>query len=104
MPSILQAFKDPNNNNKWSIGRIALAWVIFAQSNIMVGLSAAGLFPANETVKLILGMLAGPALIYAMSTRKESNGNTDAVEDAPSDPVGFVLRSMEVGKKQKEEG
>ena len=74
-----EACSDPYNH-KYSAGRIATLWVVFVQANIMLVLVAKGLFPANEAVKLILGLLSGPAIIYSISSRygaiekKEENG------------------------------
>jgi hypothetical protein len=58
-------------------------WVVFVQTNIMVGLAAYGLFPAVEAVKLILGLLAGPAIIYSISTYGGKSGPTDTTPPSP---------------------
>ena len=67
------AFKD-SRFEKLSIGRILIAWIVIVQTNIMTGLCAAGLFPADKAVELILGLVAGPAIIYLVSTTKAGNG------------------------------
>jgi len=77
-----EACKDPRYN-KYSAGRIAIMWVVFFQTNIMVGLVAVGLFPAVEAVKLIIGLLAGPAIVYTISTYGY-NGGKDGTSDATS--------------------
>ena len=74
MEWLSQACKDPRND-KYSAGRIATLWVVFVQNNIMVGLVVAGLFPAASAVTLIIGLLAGPAIVYSLSTYGGKNGN-----------------------------
>lgn len=94
----VEALIDPSSG-ELSMSRIATGLVIFVLTPAMVTLVALGKYPANETTKLILGLLAAPALVYGLNSfGRVKNGLYDGLRDAleRSDTPYF-------GKPQKKE-